>query len=135
MFYIDPKKYDAILDYGNTGHATIFVIGRTADTVHAGDKILMRIIRKDHTTILKRILDIESVVKEDGTPALAFSINFTHEQSEAIPVGSYLWDCSVYTNPIIVDGELTNGTIVETPRGVRMRPFTVRDISSKEEDE
>ena len=43
-----------------------------------------------------------------------FSVRFEHEDTVNLPVGKFLWDIKIYQNPVIVEGELLDGTEVDS---------------------
>jgi hypothetical protein len=131
MFNINPKTWNALLHHGNTGTKTIRVKPKSEHVqIYSTDVVLFRIADMANNTLLRRIIPIESYIKEDLSEGFRFNISFTHEQSKELPVGNYVWDVTVYRSPTIIDGVLVDGDIVDTP--IRKRPFTITAIVSEE---
>lgn len=58
-----------------------------------------------HTKIFEKQVDASGEI---------LTINFTHFDTVNLPVGTYKWDIKFYQNPTIVDGQLVDGTEVNS---------------------
>ena len=41
-------------------------------------------------------------------------VEFTHEDTEVLPLGQYVWDIKIYTNPTYNENKLINGETVDS---------------------
>jgi len=73
---------------------------------NSGDVAVFSIINPiTQSKIYEKIVEVtESVI----------TIKFEHGDTVNLPVGKYLWDIKFYQNPVIVDGELVNGTEIDS---------------------
>lgn len=42
------------------------------------------------------------------------TVTFEHENTKVLPLGQYVWDIKIYTNPEYKDGKLINGETVDS---------------------
>jgi hypothetical protein len=131
MFKIN-QKWEASLNYGNTGARTIKIKNHNETVpLQATDKVYICIITTDGIIAFERFIDIDIRTDDDtGETTYSFTIQFAYEDSKLLKPGVYLWDCTALINPVIVDGKLYTAQKVDTP--IRKKPFIVSDIASKE---
>ena len=91
-----------IIPRGDTGTFSVPVLS----SYNSGDVAVFSIINPiTQSKIYEKIVEVtESVI----------TIKFEHGDTVNLPVGKYLWDIKFYQNPVIVDGELVNGTEIDS---------------------
>ena len=91
-----------IIPRGDTGSFSVPLV----TTFDPSDKAIFSILDEKTQKVIQRI---ECVISEE-----ALTVNFTHYDTVNLPIGKYYWDIKSYKNPEIVDGELVNGTEVDS---------------------
>ena len=92
-----------LLPRGDTGNFTISLLAsHTSQNTVAIFSIL--------NLITNEIIYQDEAIIEDRT----VRVNFTHEQTKNLPLGQYVWDIKVYTNPEYKNNKLINGETVDS---------------------
>ena len=91
-----------IIPRGDTGSFSVPLV----TTFDPSDMAIFSILDEKTQKVIRRI---ECVISEE-----ALTVNFTHYDTVNLPIGKYYWDIKSYKNPEIVDGELVNGTEVDS---------------------
>ena len=92
-----------LLPRGDTGNFTIpLLASHTSQNTVAIFSIL--------NLITNEIIYQDEAIIEDNT----VKVNFTHEKTKNLPLGQYVWDIKVYTNPEYKNNKLINGETVDS---------------------
>lgn len=87
-----------IIPRGDTGSFSIPAL----TTVESGDVAVFSIIDELTHTII-------GAQKQVAVTGNTLTIEFTHNDTVNLPVGTYVWDIKYYRNPVFADGYLVNG--------------------------
>ena len=91
-----------IIPSGDTGKFTVPVLANTEGEGIAVFSII--------DPITYKIIFQKNIVAEDGV----LTIEFTHAETLSLPIGRYVWDIKYYVNPVYEDGQVVDGSEVNS---------------------
>ena len=104
MFMVDPNTKTIRMHRGDTGSLTIRVTGYTYGE---DDRAVFTVKSPSGTVVMERVYPLAEN---------AFVVTFANGDTDYLAAGNYKWDVRYVVDPTYVDGKITDGPGVATPR-------------------